>query len=89
VGAARPVCLVRAPSVETFRFSVGSIAPPLGLAYVAGAPEAAGHRITVVDAVTEAPERCLRYFWGYLLGLPFVEIPERIPADASGRRSPS
>ena len=79
---ARPVCLVRAPSVETFRFSVGSIAPPLGLAYIAGALEAAGHPVAVVDAVTEAPERYLRYFRGYLLGLPFAEIVDRIPDDA-------
>jgi radical SAM superfamily enzyme YgiQ (UPF0313 family) len=80
--ATRPVCLVRAPSVETFRFSVGSIAPPLGLAYVAGALEAAGHRVVVVDAVTAAPTRYLRYFRGYLLGLRFAEIADRIPADA-------
>jgi anaerobic magnesium-protoporphyrin IX monomethyl ester cyclase len=79
---ARPVCLIRPPSVETFRFSVGSIAPPLGLAYIAGALEAAGHAVAVVDAVTEAPETYLRYFRGYLLGLPFDQIVDRIPADA-------
>jgi radical SAM superfamily enzyme YgiQ (UPF0313 family) len=77
----RSVCLIRPPSVETFRFSVGSIAPPLGLAYIAGALESAGHAVTVVDAVTEAPETYLRYFRGYLLGLPFDEIVDRIPAD--------
>jgi len=68
--------------VETFRFSVGSIAPPLGLAYIAGALEAAGHAVSVVDAVTEAPETYLRYFRGYLLGLPLDQIADRIPADA-------
>jgi anaerobic magnesium-protoporphyrin IX monomethyl ester cyclase len=78
----RPVCLIRPPSVETFRFSVGSIAPPLGLAYIGGALEAAGHRVAVVDAVTEAPETYLRYFRGYLLGLPFEGIVDRIPDDA-------
>ena len=77
----RSVCLIRPPSVETFRFSVGSIAPPLGLAYIAGALESAGHAVTVVDAVTEAPETYLRYFRGYLLGLPFDQIVDRIPAD--------
>ena len=40
--ADRPVCLVRPPAVETFRFSSLSITPPLGLAYVAGAIERAG-----------------------------------------------
>lgn len=79
---ARSVCLIRPPSVETFRFSVGSIAPPLGLAYIAGALEHAGQAVTVIDAVTEAPETYLRYFRGYLLGLPFEQIADRIPADA-------
>lgn len=77
------MCLVRPPSVETFRFSMASIAPPLGLAYIAGALEAAGHKVTVVDAVTEAPETYLRYFRGYLLGLPFDEVAARIPDDVA------
>lgn len=50
-----PVCLIRPPAVETFRFSSLSITPPLGLAYVAGALEAAGHEVKVVDAVTGRP----------------------------------
>jgi hypothetical protein len=78
----RPVCLVRPPAVETFRFSSLSITPPLGLAYVAGAIERAGHRVDVVDAVVGAPERHTRYFRGYLVGLGFDEIAARIPADS-------
>lgn len=78
----RPVCLVRAPTVETFRFATTSITPPLGLAFVAGALETAGERVAFIDAVTEAPDAVRRYFKGYLLGLPFEEIARRIPADA-------
>lgn len=76
------VCLVRPPAVETFRFATTSIAPPLGLAYVAGALEAAGEQVTVIDAVAEAPDSFLRYFKGYLVGLPFDDIAGRVPANA-------
>jgi radical SAM superfamily enzyme YgiQ (UPF0313 family) len=77
----RPICLVRPPAVETFRFSSLSITPPLGLAYVAGALDAAGHDVRVIDAVTEAPRQHTRYFRGYLVGLRADEIVERIPPD--------
>jgi anaerobic magnesium-protoporphyrin IX monomethyl ester cyclase len=73
------VCLVRAPAAETFRFQV-SIAPPLGLAYIAGALEAAGERVAVVDAVASAPDNVCRYHKGYLIGLSFDEIAARIPS---------
>jgi anaerobic magnesium-protoporphyrin IX monomethyl ester cyclase len=77
----RPICLVRAPTVETFRFATTSITPPLGLAYIAGALEATGEQVQIVDAVAEAPDTFVRYFKGYLLGLPFDEIAARIAAD--------
>jgi radical SAM superfamily enzyme YgiQ (UPF0313 family) len=73
------ICLIRPPAVETFRFSSLSITPPLGLAYVAGALEHAGERVTVVDAVAEAPKEYRRYFKGYLIGLPFEAIARRVP----------
>lgn len=78
----RTICLVRPPATECFRFATTSISLPLGLAYVAGALEAAGRRIHVVDAVGEAPARRTRYVTGYLIGLPLAEIVDRIPADA-------
>lgn len=77
-----PVCLIRPPAVETFRFSSLSITPPLGLAYVAGALEAAGQPVQVLDAVAEAPTKQTRYFRGYLVGLGFDELAARIPADS-------
>jgi radical SAM superfamily enzyme YgiQ (UPF0313 family) len=76
------VCLIRPPAVETFRFSSLSITPPLGLAYVAGALEAAGQRVEVVDAVAEAPDKHTRYFRGYLVGLGFEELAARVPEDS-------
>lgn len=80
-GDARPICLVRPPAVETFRFSSLSITPPLGLAYVAGALDAAGHDVRLVDAVTEAPRQHTRYFRGYLVGLRAEQIVDRLPDD--------
>ncbi len=77
---AATVCLVRAPAAETFRIASVTIAPPLGLAYIAGALEAAGERVAVVDAVTSAPDSVRRYHKGYLIGLSFDEIAARIPS---------
>ncbi len=77
-----PVCLIRPPAVETFRFSSLSITPPLGLAFVAGALEHAGHRVHVLDAVTAAPTTHTRYFRGYLVGLRVDDLVDRIPDDA-------
>src|SRR3984957_20550901 len=74
------VCLVRAPAAETFRFTSITIAPTLGLAYIAGALEAAGERVAVVDAVASAPDNLRRYHKGYLIGPPFEDIAARIPS---------
>lgn len=81
--AGPPICLVRPPAVESFRFVTTTIALPLGLAYIAAALEAAGRTVCVVDAVANAPSRKTRYYKGCLAGLPLVEIVERIPADAA------
>jgi radical SAM superfamily enzyme YgiQ (UPF0313 family) len=77
------ICLIRPPAVEALRFSTLSVTPPLGLAYIAGALEAAGHEPQVLDAVIEAPECRSRYFRGYLIGLPLEEVAERIPAETT------
>ena len=74
------ICLVRGPTAETFRLAGTSMAPPLGLAYIAGALEAAGERVAVVDAVASAPDNVRRYHKGYLIGLSFDEIAARIPS---------
>jgi len=76
------IALIRPPAVECFRFASTSISLPLGLAYVAGALEAADHDVFVVDAVGAAPDALTRYYRGYLVGLSFDEIAARVPADA-------
>lgn len=83
-GAAVPlVCLIRPPGAETFRIGTSTLVPPLGLAYIAAAVEAAGCRVQVIDALTSAPTTHTRYFQGYLVGLPLDEIAARIPAAAT------
>lgn len=76
------VCLIRPPAVESLRLSTSSVTPPLGLAYVAGALEAAGHEVHVIDAVGAEPGIFTRYIKGFLIGLELDEIVARIPRDA-------
>lgn len=76
------ICLVRPPAVESFRFATTSISMPLGIAYIAGALEAVGHTVTVVDAVGLGFEKRTRYYKGYLVGLALEDIVARIPAEA-------
>jgi len=57
------------------------VIPPLGLAYIAGALEEAGHKVLVVDALalgmaTYTPFRSI-----YLRGLPIDEVCGRVPKD--------
>lgn len=76
------ICLIRPPAIECFRFATTSVTLPLGLAYIAGALEAAGHKVQVIDAVGEGPKQHTRYFKGYMMGLSLEQIVERIPSDA-------
>jgi anaerobic magnesium-protoporphyrin IX monomethyl ester cyclase len=75
------ICLIRPPATESFRFSTLTVTPPLGLAYIAGALEAAGHRPHVVDCVAAAPGHRTRYYKGYLVGLRLEEVVARIPDE--------
>jgi anaerobic magnesium-protoporphyrin IX monomethyl ester cyclase len=54
---------------------------PLGLAYIAGSLRAAGHEVSVIDAVGEAPDRIVALGRVSQLGLPVDEIVRRLPAD--------
>lgn len=54
---------------------------PLGLAFVAASARDAGHEVTVIDAVGEAPDRVLREGRVAVLGLPIEDIVARLPAD--------
>jgi radical SAM superfamily enzyme YgiQ (UPF0313 family) len=77
------ICLIRPPAVECFRFATTSITPPLGLAYIAGALQAAGRKVVVIDAVGEEPDVMTRYYKGFLVGLPLEEVAARIPQETA------
>jgi radical SAM superfamily enzyme YgiQ (UPF0313 family) len=68
--------------VETFRVGTSTLVPPLGLAYIAGAIEAQGYSVTLIDSLIAAPLNHTPYFQGYLLGISLSEVAARIPADA-------
>lgn len=75
--------LIRPALVSTPRSYSVIIAPPLGLAYVAAALEEAGHDLTVIDALGEAPETLRPSAYPGLLayGLSNEEVIDRIPPD--------
>jgi anaerobic magnesium-protoporphyrin IX monomethyl ester cyclase len=56
-------------------------APPLGLAYIAGALRKAGHQVSVIDALAEAPEQTVREGRVMRLGLSPEEIVARLERD--------
>jgi radical SAM superfamily enzyme YgiQ (UPF0313 family) len=56
-------------------------APPLGLAYVAASLRKAGHHVSVIDAVAEAPTQQTREGRVVRLGLRDDEIVDRIRPD--------
>lgn len=76
------VCLIRPPGVETFRVGTSTLVPPLGLAYIAGAVEATGCSVTVIDSLIAAPLEHAPYFQGYLLGISLAEVASRVPDAA-------
>ncbi|HWP48992.1 MAG TPA: hypothetical protein VNM22_17685, partial [Candidatus Limnocylindrales bacterium] len=75
------ITLVRPPTLVSYYASTRSLTPPLGLAYVASSLKRAGHSVTIVDAVGEAPHKVMRLFNGKMLvtGLSIPEILQRIP----------
>lgn len=81
--ASHPVCLIRPPAVESFRFVTSGITLPLGLAYIAGAVEATDREVYVIDAVGAAPKQTTRYYKGFLVGLPLEEIVARVPREST------
>lgn len=62
------------------------VTPPLGLAYVAAAVRAAGHKVVLVDAVGSAIEQFTPHDRGLLHGLTVDQVVRTIPArtDAIG-----
>jgi anaerobic magnesium-protoporphyrin IX monomethyl ester cyclase len=77
------VCLIRPPSIETIRFTTGSIVPPIGLAYIAAIIEEAEWDIKVIDAVGEGPLERTKYYRGFCVGLRISDIVKNIPINTS------
>jgi radical SAM superfamily enzyme YgiQ (UPF0313 family) len=79
------ICLVRPPAVTNTGLKGQIAAPPLGLAYIAAALKQAGHQVTLVDAVGEAP-RQYRPIPGFrnavAQGLTNGQVAERIDPGA-------
>lgn len=72
------ITLIRPPAIDVLRFATTSVSPPIGLAYIAGSLEAAGHTVKIVDAVAENPAQTTRSYKGFLMGLRIEEIAEKI-----------
>ena len=75
------VTLVRPPLLVTRNTLQGPITPPIGLASLAASLIHAGHQVTIVDALGEAPEKVTPLFNNTILatGLLIPAITERIP----------
>ncbi|MFZ4517840.1 MAG: B12-binding domain-containing radical SAM protein [Microthrixaceae bacterium] len=77
------VTLIRPPILVPRLALTAPTCPPVGLAYVAGALRAAGHDVTVIDAVGAAPDQFVDYRGDRLLthGLTVDQTAQRVPAD--------
>ena len=82
------ITLIRPPQVDSATVYGENREPPLGLAYVVAALEAAGTDLTVIDALGEAPDNRHPAAYPGLVawGLTIPEIVDRIPpaTDAIG-----
>ena len=77
------ICLVRPPSIINPAAYIGSLTPPIGLAYIAATLREAGHRVELVDGIGENPLQSTPIAEGLVSrGLTFDQIVGRIPADA-------
>lgn len=77
------ICLIDPPKFVSLSNPVSTVAmPPIGLAYVAGSLEAAGHDVTVVDSVGSAPREFFSFGRMRVRGLGVNEIVARVPSDA-------
>jgi radical SAM superfamily enzyme YgiQ (UPF0313 family) len=80
------IVLIRPPAISSRHAYSTAIVPPLGPAYVAAALESAGHSVTVIDALGEAPLARHPSTHPQLVaqGLTTAEILSRIPSDVQG-----
>ena len=76
------VCLIRPPTIVPVGVFVGSLTPPIGLAYLTGSLKNAGHETVVIDSVGLALEEKQNFGDGLLrYGLNFEDICKLIPKD--------
>lgn len=80
------ICMINPPGIKTTSgLQMHTPNPPIGLAYIAAAARAAGHRVTVVDATGEGLDQ-IRPMPNrpdiLVQGLLTRQIIERIPRDA-------
>jgi len=80
------ITLIRPSAISSLHAYSAAIVPPLGLAYVAAALEAAGHEVCVIDALGEAPLARHPSAHPRLVahGLTIEDIVARIPANVQG-----
>jgi len=79
------LCLINPPGIKTTSgLQMHTPNPPIGLAYIAAAVRDAGHRVTVIDTIGDAPDEInpLRNRPDILVqGLRCDQIVQRIPTD--------
>lgn len=76
------VCLINPPRLMKPMSAAMKPSPSLGLAFIAGALNRAGHRIQVVDAMAEAPDQYIAFKDDIVLnGLNEVQIADLIDPD--------
>jgi anaerobic magnesium-protoporphyrin IX monomethyl ester cyclase len=76
------IALIEPPKYVSPTNHVSTVAtPPLGLAYVAATLEAAGHRVSVVDAIGSGLSTYTRFGPVYLRGLTREQVVSQIPSD--------
>lgn len=76
------ICLIRPPILCPKSHPIVQMTPPIGLAYIAGALQAEGHDVALIDGLAESFDT--RHAWGhdcYLYGLSLDEIMSRIDED--------
>ena len=76
------VVLVRPPSIISAGSYIGSLTPPIGVAYIAAALRNNNHKVSIVDSVGLDPEKST-YLGNKLIlrGITFEEILNLIPED--------
>ena len=76
------IVLVRPPSIISAGSYIGSLTPPIGVAYIAATLRHNGHQVSIVDSVGLNPEKST-YLGNKLIlrGITFEEVLDLIPDD--------